>query len=109
LPWNFTLNLRVDKNFTLTKSDASRPVFLNVYVRVQNLLDARNILGVYSATGSPDNDGFLASSDGVARVRTLGDTSRDAQAFLDAYAWALANPDFYSLPRRILAGAIVEF
>jgi len=109
LPWNFTLNLRVDKNFNLTKQDATRPVFLNVYVRVQNLLDARNILGVYPATGSPDNDGFLASSDGVARVRALGDSNRDVQAFLDAYAWALANPDFYSLPRRILAGAIVEF
>jgi len=109
LPWNFTLNIRADKNFTLTNSDAPRPVYLNVYCRVQNLLDARNILGVYSATGSPDDDGFLASSDGVARVRTLGDSSRDVNAFLDAYAWALANPDFYSLPRRILAGAIVEF
>lgn len=109
LPWNFTLNIRADKNFTLTNSDAPRPVYLNVYCRVQNLLDARNILGVYSATGSPDDDGFLASSDGVARVRTLGDSNRDVQSFLDAYAWALANPDFYSLPRRILVGAIVEF
>ncbi len=109
LPWNFTLNLRADKNFNLTKPDAAHPVYLNVYCRVQNLLDARNILGVYPATGSPDDDGFLASSDGVARVRTLGDSSRDVQSFLDAYAWALANPDFYSLPRRILLGAIVEF
>ena len=109
LPWNFTLNIRADKNFTLTNSDAARPVYLNVYCRVQNLLDARNILSVYSATGSPDDDGFLASSDGIARVRTLGDSSRDVDSFLDAYAWALANPDFYSLPRRILVGAIVEF
>jgi len=77
--------------------------------RVQNLLDARNILGVYAATGSPDDDGFLASSDGIARVRTLDASSREVQSFLDAYAWALANPDFYSLPRRILVGAIVEF
>jgi len=109
LPWNFTLNIRADKNFTLTNSDAPRPVYLNIYCRVQNLLDARNILGVYSATGSPDDDGFLASSDGVARVRTLDASSRDVSSFLDAYAWALANPDFYSLPRRILVGAIVEF
>ena len=109
LPWNFTLNLRVDKNFTLTPNSATRPVFLNVYCRIQNLLDARNILGVYPATGSPDDDGFLASSDGVARVRNLELSGRDTQAFLDAYAWALANPNFYSLPRRILVGAIVEF
>jgi outer membrane receptor protein involved in Fe transport len=109
LPWNFTLNLRVDKNFTLTKPDAPHPVFLNVYCRVQNLLDARNILGVYSATGSADNDGYLASSDGVARVRNLETAGRDVQAFLDAYSWVLANPNFYSLPRRIFVGAIVEF
>ena len=109
LPWNFTLNVRADKNFNLTKSSATRPVYLNVYCRIQNLLDARNILGVYAATGSTDDDGYLASSDGVARVRTLERSSREVQSFLDAYTWALANPDFYSLPRRILVGAIVEF
>ncbi len=109
LPFNLTLNLRADKNFTLTSASAANPIFLNVYVRVQNLLDARNILGVYSATGSPDDDGYLASSDGVARVKNLNDANRNTQAFLDAYSWALANPNFYSLPRRILLGAIVEF
>ncbi|MEM1122396.1 MAG: TonB-dependent receptor, partial [Bacteroidota bacterium] len=109
LPWNFTLNLRADKNFKISPPSAERPLFLNVYCRVQNLLDARNILGVYPATGSPDDDGFLASSDGVARVRNLGTSGRDTQAFLDAYSWALANPNFYALPRRILVGAIVQF
>ena len=109
LPWNFTLNLRVDKNFNLTKPGATNPIFMNVYCRIQNLLDARNILGVYPATGSPDDDGFLASADGVARVRTLENSNRDVEAFLDAYTWALADPDFYALPRRILVGAIVEF
>ena len=109
LPWNFTLNMRVDKNFQINALNSEKPLFLNVYVRVQNLLDARNLLDVYSATGSPDNDGFLASSDGVARVRNLETSGRDTQAFLDAYSWALANPDFFTLPRRINIGAIVEF
>ena len=79
------------------------------FLQILNLLDRNNISSVYGYTGSPEDDGFLASSDGVARIRTLGDSSRDVQSFLDAYAWALANPDFYSLPRRILVGAIVEF
>lgn len=109
LPWNFTINMRADKNFTLTKPEVSRPVFLNVYVRVQNLLDARNILGVYPASRSAENDGFLASSDGVARVRNLEAAGRNTAAFLDAYSWALANPNFFSLPRRIFAGALIEF
>ncbi len=109
LPWNFTLNMRADKNFELTPPSAQNKLYLNVYVRIQNLLDARNLLGVYSATGSPDDDGYLASSDGVARVRNLEGSGRDTQAFLAAYSWALANPGFYTLPRRILVGAIVEF
>ena len=109
LPWNFTLNMRVDKNFQINSLNSEKPLFLNVYVRVQNLLDARNLLDVYSATGSPDDDGFLASSDGVARVRNLENSGRDTQAFLDAYSWALANPGFFTLPRRINIGAIVEF
>ncbi|MEM1120632.1 MAG: TonB-dependent receptor, partial [Bacteroidota bacterium] len=109
LPWNFTINARVDKNFKLTRPSAASPIFLNVYCRVQNLLDTRNILGVYSATGSADNDGFLASEDGLIRIRTIKDAGADERAFRDAYAWALANPNFYSLPRRILVGAIVQF
>lgn len=109
LPWNFTLNLRVDKNFTLSPVASKNKVHLNVYCRVQNLLDARNLLDVYSATGSADDDGYLSSSDGVARVRNLEAAGRDTQAFLDAYSWVLANPDFYTLPRRILVGAIVGF
>jgi len=109
LPWNFSLNLRVDKNFQINGVRADNPLYLNVYVRVQNLLDARNIISVYPATGSPDDDGYLASSDGVARVRNLGASGRNTDAFLAAYSWALANPDFYTLPRRIFVGAIVEF
>ena len=109
LPWNFAMNLRADKNFELPSFRADKPVFLNVYVRIQNLLDARNILDVYPATGSPVDDGYLASSDGVARVRNLAASERNTEAFLAAYSWALANPDFYTLPRRIFVGAIIEF
>jgi len=109
LPWNVSLNLRIDKNFTLGSLNAKNPLSLNVYLRVQNLLDARNILSVYTASGSADDDGYLASSDGVARVRNLDTSGRDTESFLAAYSWALANPDFYTLPRRILVGAIVEF
>lgn len=109
LPWNFTINLRADKSFRLTREAATRPVFLNIYVRVQNLLDNRNVLGVYPASGSAENDGYLNSTDGLARVKNLEDANRDSEAFLASYAWVLANPNLYSLPRRILAGAILEF
>ena len=62
LPWNFTLNLRIDKSFNLTKPTAKRQVGVNVYFRVQNLLNNQNVLSVYSASGSPDDDGFFVFS-----------------------------------------------
>jgi outer membrane receptor protein involved in Fe transport len=111
LPWNLTIDLRADKSFRLFGGEDKRPMFLNVYFRVQNLLDTRNVIGVYSASGSASDDGFLASPLGSANVGTLESTGRadDVDNFLLSYQWALLNPNFYTLPRRMYLGAIVEF
>jgi outer membrane receptor protein involved in Fe transport len=103
LPWNFTLNLRVDKSFQLTKPEAVRPLSLNIYLRVQNLLDQRNVLSVFSASGSPSDDGFLASPRGQQTVNNIAPDR--VESFLASYQWRILNPDFYSLPRRIFLGA----
>jgi hypothetical protein len=109
LPWNFTLNLRVDKSFNLTKPSAKRQLGLNVYVRIQNLMDNNNVLAVYSASGSPDDDGFLASSDGLETINELRTNGQNVDAYLASYSWRVLNPNFYSLPRRIFLGAIFNF
>ncbi len=108
LPWNITMNLRVDKNFRLSKPDAKTKLGLNVYLRVQNLLDTRNITRVYPLTGSPDDDGFLNSEQGLQRLSEVS-TTGNVQSFIDAYQWRVLNPNFFSLPRRIYLGAIFEF
>ncbi len=108
LPWNFSLNLRVDKNFRLTGPEAKNKLGLNVYLRVQNLLDTRNITRVYPLTGSPDDDGFLNSEQGQQRLAEVSSTG-NLQSFIDAYQWRVLNPNFFSLPRRIYLGAIFEF
>ncbi|MEM9822785.1 MAG: carboxypeptidase regulatory-like domain-containing protein [Bacteroidota bacterium] len=105
-PWTFTINMRVDKDFTLSKSE-NFPLNLNVYLRISNLLDTRNVVDVYSASGSAEDDGFLLSTQGIAAVEAA--SNRNEQAFLASYQWALANPNFFSLPRRIFLGAIFEF
>lgn len=111
LPWRFNLDMRVDKRFDLTSKtkENARPLWLNAYLRVQNVLNIRNTLGVYSTSGSPDDSGFLASTFGASAVQTLVDAGRDPQYFLDLYNWALLNPGFFNLPRRVLLGAIFEF
>ncbi|MCB9273706.1 MAG: TonB-dependent receptor [Lewinellaceae bacterium] len=103
-PWNFTINLRVDKNF-----DLGNRLGLNVYCRVSNLLDRRNVINVYSATGSPEDDGYLRTPQGQSQLRTIESSQRQLEAFLDSYQWRILNPNFYSLPRRIYVGAILDF
>ncbi|MCB9040000.1 MAG: TonB-dependent receptor [Lewinellaceae bacterium] len=103
-PWNFTLNLRLDKNF-----DLGSQLGLNVYVRVSNLLDRSNVINVYEATGSPEDDGFLRTPEGQGTVDNIASSQRSLEAFLASYQWRILNPNFFSLPRRIYLGAIFDF
>jgi len=109
LPWNFTLNLRIDKRFDLTPENSKNNLGLNVYLRVQNLLDTRNTVAVYPATGSPTDDGYLQSAFGQAAISNVTNSGLSVDSFLSSYQWRLLNPNFFSLPRRIFLGAIFEF
>jgi hypothetical protein len=73
------------------------------------LLDRRNVVGVYSVSGSPTDDGFLAGNEGVNVVRQLGVDGRDVNAFRDAYSWMVLNPNNFTQPRRMYIGAMFEF
>lgn len=112
-PWTFTIDMRVDKNWTISGSESKRPVNLNVYFRAENLLDARNVTNVYRATGDPRNDGFLNFRDGEAIIRSISEQREgidaNEQVYLEAYQWAMLNPGFFVRPRRLFVGAIVEF
>ena len=105
LPWNIALNARVDRNFTLFAENANKGVNLNVYLRVSNVLDRRNIISVYPATGSPTDDGFLVSPTGSTILRN----QIDQEAFARSYQYRVLNPNFFSLPRRFFLGASVSF
>jgi outer membrane receptor protein involved in Fe transport len=108
LPWTQSLNLRIDKSFTLTKPKpgAGRPLNMNVFFRVSNLLDTRNIINVYNATGSPTDDGWLISPLGQNRAATFG---ARADAYLASYQTRVLNPNFFSLPRRMFVGMSFDF
>lgn len=109
LPWSSTVNLRIDKDITLVEQTKEKKgMYLNVYFRVQNLLDQRNIVNVYTATGSPDDDGYLASAIGQSVINGFSDDNF-RNGYLMSYQWRVLNPDFYSIPRRIYVGASVNF
>ncbi|MBI3190006.1 MAG: TonB-dependent receptor, partial [Ignavibacteriales bacterium] len=73
-PWFFNFDLRVDKSIPLG------PIDMNIYVYVQNLLNTKNVINVYSRTGNAYDDGYLSNPDlsGTA-VRERG------QQFVDMY------------------------
>jgi hypothetical protein len=108
LPWQFRADLKVDKNFALgtgKNRKSHQPLVLNVYVQVQNLLDARNIISVYRYTGLPNSDGYLESANG----RSEASNSASQQAFIDQYNVKLNNPNNYIAPRFVRLGAAINF
>jgi hypothetical protein len=108
LPWRFNVDFRIDKTFRLNPK-AKSPLDLNVYCRMSNLLNRLNVLGVYGATGSPTDDGFLAFADGIAAVRQVQESGLDVQAYQDSYSWLVRNPNNFAQPRRIFVGANFYF
>jgi len=78
---------------------------MNVYFQILNLLNSKNILGVYPATGNPNDDGYLAADEWQTQINQ----QLDPQAYRDLYTIALDTPGNYSLPRRIRFGLIFNF
>ena len=109
LPWTYNVDMRIDKTFTIS-NDAKHPLSINAYFRVQNLLDTRNIRGVYRATGSPDDDGYLTSARGQSDLAGIENSRPDN---LDSYRFSYMirelNPSNYFFPRRMYLGATFMF
>ena len=103
LPWQFRISAKFNKEFEIKWSDKKRSN-VNVYVQIQNLLDAKNIISVYRATGNPDDDGYLTSS--AAQNAINAQNSPDSFRYM--YSLAVNNPNNYSLPRMLRAGLSFE-
>jgi hypothetical protein len=63
------------------------------------------VIGVYSFTGEPDDDGFLASSQAQAALAN----TNSAASFIDMYNIRVNSPGNYSLPRQIRLGIQFDF
>ncbi len=106
LPWQFAIDARADRDIILSLGDGDKQklIYANVYVQVLNVLNTKNVMGVYRATGNPDDDGYLSA----AEFQTQINDQRDPQAYRDFYSIAVDNPYNYSLPRRIRIGIMVS-
>lgn len=110
LPWAYTIDIRIDRNFQFSKkaennSATKNPINLNLYLVVQNVLNTLNITNVYNTTGNPDDDGFLNTVTGQQEVNK----QVSAQSYTDLYLLRMKNPANYSAPRLLRLGAIINF
>lgn len=107
LPWQFRVAARVDKDIplTLSRGEDPRRGNLNIYVSVNNVLNTKNVINVYPATGNPDDDGYLAAPEWQRDINE----QLDPQSFRDLYAIFIDRPWHYSSPRTIRLGVIFNF
>lgn len=108
LPWSYTMDLQLDRTFNLEfgkGEDKKKATFLNVYVRVTNLLNQQNRLYVYRATGNWNDDGYLAAAASQSSIQN----QLDEQSFRDYYMMKIQNAFNISSPRTIRLGVKFDF
>ncbi|MEM7102552.1 MAG: carboxypeptidase regulatory-like domain-containing protein [Bacteroidota bacterium] len=105
LPWTSQVDVRLDKDFKIGGKDGKKGMFLNVYLRSQNLLNTGNVVSVFSFTQSATDDGFLNSAEG----QTIKENQIAPESFELLYNLRLKRNGFYGLPRRVRLGAIMTF
>ncbi|MCB9233810.1 MAG: carboxypeptidase regulatory-like domain-containing protein [Bacteroidia bacterium] len=122
LPWQFKLDLKIDKDFVLgggVKKDKEgnnvvdgmgapvnrKEYAINVYLLFLNALNTKNILNVYKTSGLPNDDGYLNTGVGQQAVAA----SINPSSFEYLYALRAMNPGNYSVPRRIRLGLQLSF
>ena len=108
LPWNYRLDLQLDRTFNVSfgkSEDKKKVTFLNVYIRVTNLLNQQNLINVYRATGNSNDDGFLAAASSQPSIQS----QLDEQSFRDYYTMKVQNAFNVSAPRTIRLGVKFDF
>ena len=110
-PWNYDINLRLDKTVDFGMFAA------NFYVYVQNLTNRQNVTNVYSRTGNPWDDGFkaLTETSGPIASANGGDTywhlydAINLSGNGDNYTREFIDQLLLGKPRQIRVGVRLEY
>jgi outer membrane receptor protein involved in Fe transport len=98
MPWSSRIDLRVDRKFAVGARST-----VSAFLWVQNVLDSERTQGVWTFTGLPDDDGFLAT--------TGGEQFLDGQlgAAESLYRHRNRQTGNYGIPRITRIGVRVDF
>ena len=107
LPWHFGVDLKMDKDFALKFGNrhkdapagvkARKPLYLKAILTVNNLLNTRDVLGVYGYTGKPNDNGYLSSSYGQQYVPQ----QISPASYATLYSIYINNPGYYNYARTV--------
>ena len=96
LPWGFYFDVVADKVWPLKVG--KRETYLTAAITIRNLFDIRNIVGVWSVTGNPEDNGYLTDPE----TQYVINAYLDPTAFREIYTISLNNNYWnYSSPRTI--------
>ncbi len=104
-PWNFQIDLRIDKTIKIGQFNT------NIYVSVINLLNTKNIVDVFAQTGST-SDGILQTLEGQTTYQNYLNKygEKFAKNYVDLYnAVNNNNANLYGPPRQIRVGVKLEY
>lgn len=105
LPWQYTVDLNITKGFAL-KRETKNPLMINAFIWITNVLNTKNVNGVFPYTGAPQDDGFLNSAAGKQAVNG----AISAQSYVDMYKLLLnSQTGNYGSPRQIRFGLRFTF
>ncbi len=108
-PWIYRLDLRIEKSFSLTQQVEGA-----IFVRVVNLLNTRNKVNVYTATGNTENDGLITRPDfreyWEKNVSPTGfDLYRRMNLENGQSYWHYLGKQLWDHPRQILVGIRLNY
>jgi hypothetical protein len=103
-----TLDLRLDKTFIISS------YVLNIYVKVLNVLNTKNVIDVYLRTGNAFDDGYLTNPE----LSEQNIEANGGQRYVELYRainlenrqhqWQRNGNDLFGSPRQIRLGARFE-
>ncbi len=99
LPWAFYFDAIADKVFNIDlhrKNGTVKHTQMKVSLTVTNLFNIRNTIAVYSATGSPEDNGYLTDPSTQAIINS----QVNPDSYRDLYSIYLNNNNFYYNPAR---------
>jgi hypothetical protein len=103
-PWQFQVDLKIDKGFDLFGVEAV------AYSYVRNLFNRKNVINVYGRTGNAEDDGFLTNPDLSSEIVAASGGLKYTQLYEAInlanrqHYWGSEGGDIYDEPRQIRIG-----